>query len=272
MRNENEIKLSYWIEKLQSKGVYSFSIELAKQELPAYTQIALTRALSRLSAKGKITSIYKGYYLIIPPQYSQKKILPPSLFIDAIFKYFNRPYYVSLLNAAVFHGASHQQPQEFFIMTNFPVMRPTQKYGLKINYISKNNISEQFIEKRKTEAGYINVSNAVLTATDLIQFEKRVGGLNRVSTILFELAEAIKPADFGVKFLDNIPTTVLQRLGYLLEYVCENKEVASALYKVIVENGNKLYRIPLKSSGKVKEFSSNNRWNIIENISIETDF
>src|SRR5690606_8415197 len=98
--------------------------------------------------------------------------------------------------AAAFHGASHQKPQEYFVMTNFPVLRPTQKKGLKVNYISIKEIPEVLIEKRKTEAGYLNLSNAVLTAGDLIQFERRVGGLNRAATVLNELAEVIDPSDF----------------------------------------------------------------------------
>jgi len=80
-----EIRILTWIEQLQSRGAFTFSIESAKNELPAYSEIALKRALSRLSEKGKIISVYKGYYLILPPQYALKGILPPSLFFRCIF-------------------------------------------------------------------------------------------------------------------------------------------------------------------------------------------
>jgi len=112
MDGQKEIRILTWIELLQSRGAFSFSIESAKKELPAYSEIALRRALSRLSGKGKIISVYKGYYLILPPQYALKGILPPSLFLDAFFQFLERPYYVSILNAAAYNGASHQQPQE----------------------------------------------------------------------------------------------------------------------------------------------------------------
>ncbi len=69
-------------------------------------------------------------------------------------------------------------------MTSFPAMRPTQKKGLKINYISIDEIPEILIEKRKTEAAYVNISSPILTAADLVHFEKRIGGLNRAATIL----------------------------------------------------------------------------------------
>jgi hypothetical protein len=53
------------------------------------------------------------------------------LVMDGFMTFLNRPYYLTLLNATAFHGASHQQPQEFIVVTDFPVLRPTQKEGLK---------------------------------------------------------------------------------------------------------------------------------------------
>jgi len=271
MDEQKEIRILTWIELLQSKGDFTFSIESAKNELPAYTEIALKRALSRLSEKGKIISFYKGYYLILPPQYALKGILPPSLFLDAFFNFLERPYYVSLLNAAAFHGAAHQQPQEYFVMTNFPVMRATKKKGLKINYVSIDRIPEKLLEKRKTEAGYLTISNPVLTATDLVQFERRIGGLNRAVTVLNELMEVIKPSDFSEDILVHSAVTTLQRLGYLLEFVCLNTELSTTLFNSIETHKLRLYRIPLKASALTKGFSSNNRWKVIVNTEIDID-
>ncbi len=271
MDEQKEIRILTWIELLQSKGDFTFSIESAKNELPAYTEIALKRALSRLSEKGKIISVYKGYYLILPPQYALKGILPPSLFLDAFYNFFERQYYVSLLNAAAFHGAAHQQPQEYFVMTNFPVMRTTQKKGLKINYVSIDRIPEKLLEKRKTEAGYLTISNPVLTATDLVQFERRIGGLNRAATVLNELMEVIKPSDFSEDILVHAAVTTLQRLGYLLEFACLNTELSTSLFNSIETHKLRLYRIPLKASALTKGFSSDNRWIVIVNTEIDID-
>ncbi len=177
MTEQEELKLSNWIEKLQSEGKYAFSLSSLEKELPNYTAIGLKRALSRLSAKKMILSIHKGYYLIIPHQFSSRGILPPSIYLDGFMEHLQRPYYLALLNAAAMYGAGHQQPQDFFVVTTFPVLRTTQKKGLKVNYISKKQIPAHLLEIRKTEAGYLKISNPVLTATDLIHFEKRVGSL-----------------------------------------------------------------------------------------------
>lgn len=271
MSKQEEITLGQWIEKLQSRGRSAFSLSLLANELPGYTEIATKRALSRLTVKGRIISIYKGYYLIIPPQYSSKGILPPALFLDGLMKNMERPYYLAMLNAASYYGASHQQPQEFFVVTSFPVLRTTQKKGLKINYISKKVIPEILLESKKTETGYLKISNPTLTACDLIQFEKRVGGMNRVATVLNELAESIKPEMFSVELIEYVPATALQRLGYILEVILENEFLSNALYTVLQEKEISFFRTPLKTSTSIKGFSSNERWKVIVNTEIEID-
>ena len=271
MEQKAEIRLHSWIDWLQSQGRNAFSIEQLEKDLPDYTAIGIKRALSRLSLKGKIISIFKGYYLIIPPQYSSKGILPPTIFLDGFMNYLERPYYLALLNAAAFHGASHQKPQEFFVMTTFPVLRTTQRKGLKLNYISKREIQDKLLEIKKTESGYLKISNPVLTATDLIQFEKRVGGINRVATVLNELAEVIKPDDFNDYIVTITPTSALQRLGYIMDKVIENKVLADALFETLDRVGAKLFRIPLKASAPIKGFSSDQRWNVVVNTEIEID-
>jgi predicted transcriptional regulator of viral defense system len=271
MTVQNEISINQWLDKLLAKGAYGFSKDALQQDAPDYSDVAVKRALSRLSAKGKIVSLYKGYYLIIPPQYTSKGILPPALYLDAFMKHLQRPYYVALLNAAAFHGAAHQQPLEYFVMTDFPVLRPTRKKGQKINYISIKEIPDAFIEKRKTEAGFLNISSAILTACDLVQFEKRVGGLSRVATVLHELTEVIKGSDFSPILLKYVHVTTLQRLGYLMETVCFHQELADILFEAMDKENLSLFRIPLKASKETKGYSSGNRWKVIVNTEIEID-
>jgi len=272
MAEHNDISINQWLDKLLAKGAYGFAKDSLQQEISDYSDIAVKRALSRLSTKGKILSLYKGYYLIIPPQHTSKGILPPALYLDAFMKHLQRPYYVALLNAAAFHGSSHQQPQEYFVMTDFPVLRPTQKKGQKVNYISIKEIPDALIEKRKTEAGYLNISNAALTACDLVQFEKRVGGLNRAATVLNELTEVIKGSDFSPMLLKHVHVTTLQRLGYLIEAVCFNQELADNLFEATQKEKLSFFRIALKASKETKGHSSDNRWKVIVNTEIETDF
>jgi hypothetical protein len=57
-------------------------------------------------------------------------------------------------------------------------------------------INEKFLEKRKTPSGYVKVSSPELTALDLLQFERHIGGLNRAATVIDELSESIKAENF----------------------------------------------------------------------------
>lgn len=260
-----------WVNLLLAKGKYAFALHQFRADFPGQSDTSHKFALKRLVDKEQIISIHKGYYLIIPPQYRSKGILPPALFLDAFMAELDRPYYLALLNAAAYHGASHQQPQEFFVVTSFPVLRPMQKKGLKLNYISKKDIPLTLLETRKTESGYLKISNPALTATDLIQYAKRVGGINRVATVLAELAESIQPTAFDSSLLQHVPVTALQRLGYMLDKVLDNQPLANTLYKALQNNNAPLFRIPLKASASAKGFVLDERWKVIVNTEIEID-
>jgi predicted transcriptional regulator of viral defense system len=264
-------RLDDWINHLQSKGKLAFSLDNLRKEANTLSKEAIKSALNRLSGKDKILSIHKGYYLIIPPIYQSKGVLPPIYFIDEMMKSLNRPYYVGLLNAAALHGAGHQQPQTFCVVSNFPVLRPTIKKGIRINYLTIKEIPIHYIEQLKTESGYVNVSSPELTATDLVQHEKNVGGLNRVATVLNELAEAIRPEKLNKAFLENIPIATIQRLGYLMDYELDNAVIANKLFEEMKTLGKVFYRIPLKSNKATKGYETNEKWKVVLNTEIEID-
>ena len=263
--------LEQWINKLLASGKVAFSLPGVKKELPHYSDIAIKESLKRLSKKGNILSIHKGYYLIITPQYASRGVLPSQLFIDGLMKYLERPYYVGLLSAAAMYGAAHQQPQEFYVITTTPALRPTHKKTVKINYITKNSIPEKFLVQKKTEAGYIKVSSPELTALDLLWYEKRAGGLNRVGTILNELIEEFNAERIDQEFVSLNSATSVQRLGYMLENVVQGKEFADKLFSESKNANIKFYRTPLDGSEETQGYSSKNRWNVIVNTEIDID-
>jgi predicted transcriptional regulator of viral defense system len=271
--DSNYSRLEHWIEKCQSKGKLAFNLAELRQSFRSDTETALKRVLDRLSEKEKVVSIFKGYYIIIPPQYSSKGILPVAMFIDGLMKFLERKYYVGLLNAAALHGASHQQPQEYFVVTEYPVMRPTQRKGLKINYISTRQLPpESLTEKKKTETGYITISNPLLTAIDLISYEKKIGGLNRASTVINELFETVKRNDVNEALINYASVSSLQRLGFVLDEILNKKEIADRILSLCKNAGAKFYLIPLKASGKNQKERINEKWKLMINTEIEADF
>ncbi len=269
--NTKKLRVEDWVENQVSLGRYGFSRENLESHFPSQSRLALKNSLLRLSKRSKIVSVHQDYYVIVSPEYASWKILPPILFIDGLMQYLNRPYYLGLLNAAAFYGAAHQSPQEFFVFTNFPTMRPTVKRGIRINYMSKSRVSETFLETRKTETGYVKVSIPELTATDLIQFQKRIGGLNRAASVLEELAESIRPERITPEFLSEIPVSVIQRLGFLFEFVIENEEIAETIYQGIRDANFRFFPVALDPARKTRGFSGENRWKVIKNTEVALD-
>jgi predicted transcriptional regulator of viral defense system len=266
-RNNNY--LLSWVEKQQSWGKYVFSLEQIRSDFPDTNEQALILALTRLSTKGRVLSVYKGFYLIVPPEYTSRGLLPPMLFIDSLMKYVDKPYYVGLLSAAALHGAAHQQPQEFFVVTNTKQLT-TQKKGLKINYITKKNIPEGLLEKRKTESGSVNVSNPELTAADIVYYDNRIGGINRAASVLNELAEVMKPERITQELINTLTIPTIQRLGYLLDVV-KKKKLADKLYTESQKLKKEFFRQPLKAGIAKTGFPTDDRWKIIINTDIEID-
>jgi predicted transcriptional regulator of viral defense system len=263
------LSIPEWVENLLQRGRIAFSIEMLREAYPHYSDSALKLILNRLFKKGKAISIHKGFYLIISPQYASRGILPPPIYLDTLMKYLNRPYYLGLLNAASFYGAAHQQPQEFFVFTNYPQLRPVNKKGIKVNYISIQEIPGDLLEERKTESGYLKISSSQLTAANLVQFEKKIGGLSRAATVLNELCEEIKLENLNKEFLRQVPTATLQRLGYILDQVLKKEEIASHLYAECLKADVKFQKVALKASQKKNGFPINEKWKIIINAEIE---
>ncbi len=271
MKNERLYNyLDKYLDNQLGDGKISFSVTELAKNFPEFSLNALQMNLKRLNKKNKIRHIMKGFYAIIQPEYRQRKIIPPELFIDALFAYLERPYYFGLLSAAALHGASHQQAMEYYAFIDKPSIRPTNIAGLKINYVVKNLFPESGIDERKTDAGYINISSPELTAIDLIEYQHRIGGLNRAATVLYELSESMSPVNLSVILNSNIQKSVLQRLGYILEFVLHKNELAGVIKNYL--SSKKIFRVPLKPGYKKKGSEINNVWKVFENFKIETDF
>lgn len=256
-----------FIDQLQSHGRYSFE----KQELLKNLDISVDGirvALSRLSKIGRIAMICHGFYIIIPLEYRESEILPPVWFIDHLMKFLRLPYYVGLLSAASLQGASHQQPQEFQVVTMRQV-RPVRVKGLTIKFIMKKNIPGQDeLKQLKTETGFIWVSGPELTAIDLLSYVNRSGGMNHTATVLAELGETISPSRLASIAKKQANLAVIQRLGYILDYVGWSNKTVKLAPRIHHQKSPKTLLEPGKAKGNA-EF--NEKWSIFVNREIEVD-
>ncbi len=258
--------LEKYLSTVRSQGRYTFTLEELKEkfDLP---NTSINQSLSRLKKKGDVSQIRKGFYAIIPPEYSKQGMLPPSLFIGDLMTSLNKPYYVALLSAAAIYGAAHQQPMEYFVITETPAPRSIINKKLKIIFLSKNDWAQDGITQQKTNAGYLNVSLPELTAIDLFAYNHKFG-TNRIVTVLQELTDEMKATALVKIAKQYTNTAAIQRLGYVLEIELLQQKLADNLWKVL--NLRNYFPIPL-SPQKEKKGDSDNRWKVIKNMEIESD-
>ena len=272
MINDSLYKIKDWVSDQQKRGRITFPYQEIVAQFPAITKQGVKNALNRLVKKTEIVPVLKGFYAVIPIGYALRGMIPPELYIDDLMKYLSRRYYISLLNAAVFYGAAHQQPQVFSVITSYPPLRDTTKKGSRIVFIStRKTIPHMWLKPFRTEYGDIQVSKPELTAADLITFQKDIGGLNRACTVLYELAESINFEQLDKMFFDYVPTSTIQRLGYLLENELEQPDLAEILLVKSQEFHCKFQKTPLKYSKSTENCEINAKWKIIINETIEID-
>jgi len=256
--------LDKYLIEIRSQGRYAFTLNEIenKFEIPYHN---LRQILYRLKKKHEVLQIRQGFYAIIPPEYSKQRIIPPYQYIDDLMKSLDKPYYVGLVSAAAMYGAAHQQPTGYTVITQKPAPRSVEK--LKILFFSKQEFIQEGIVQRKTPAGYINVSSPELTALDFFDYIHKFG-INRITTILQELSEEMKPS-LLLKIAKQYPNTAaIQRLGYILNTVVSDEKLSDSLWKAL--NERNLFPVPL-SPQKDKKGETDNKWKIIKNMEIESD-
>jgi len=256
-----------YIKELRSNGKYAFTDEELYRSIPKAKK-NIRKDLDRLRAKGEIKNIRRGFYTIITDEYSNMGALPIELYADDLMRFLNKKYYVGLFSAAMLHGAAHQQPQEFYIVTASPKPRNIIQDKFIINFSEKRNFPGKGIEEKKTEAGYLKLSSKELTFFDLIYYVNNLGGINRVVTILNELRAGIKMESFKEIVKSGFPLTVYQRAGYLLEHVFQDERLSTIIEKRLMKEN---YRTTLLSPSDKMIGEIDNKWKVQVNVEIESD-
>ncbi len=268
---ENIEILQDWVTARMIRGQYIFTKEDVQAIGLPISDESLINSLVRMGKRGVIMSPWQNFYVTIPTEYKLKRVVPPSFYIDRLMTFLGREYYVALLTSAAYQGAGHQRAMVFQIMVNGGSIRSGVKNGTRLEFIVRKNLPMQFVHQVKTQSGYINVADAELTALDIIAEEKKVGGLSRATELLIELAEVMKFDESKLPLLDFFTAAVIQRLGYLLDYIEEN-DLADTLYRLFNQTGKTFRKVSLKQSMLTdKNMPVNKRWKIIENYKLEID-
>lgn len=267
----NKKTVSDFLDELVLNGQYHFTLKEVEEAL-SIKESSLSVSLSRLAARGKVKMIRKGFGIITGHTLGT---LHPSYFINAMMAHLESRYYVGLLSAAAYWGASHQASMVYYVVAE-KVIKPIQLGQMKIEFITKNNFDEiDEIKKVAGVGGYYLVSSPELTALDLIRFPKKSGHLNNIATVLEDLVEKI---DFNklkiICMKHSTPTSAIQRLGFILDDVLGNSLESKQILGILTER--KASRVLLSVSKKedFKKFSDypfNERWKVYQNTTVEPD-
>ncbi len=104
--------------------------------------------------------------------------------------YLGPPYYVGLLTAAALHGAAHQAPQEFQVVTDHPL--PMIEIGrVRIRFVKKAHLRASPTLRVNTQTGQMRVSTPAATAFDLVRYPEHGSFLSNVVTVLHDLVERL---------------------------------------------------------------------------------
>jgi predicted transcriptional regulator of viral defense system len=183
--------------------------------------------------------------------------------------YIGRQYYVGLLSAAAIYGAGHQQPQILTVVTDSNDIR--SKVDKPILFLAKASIPKSHLIEQRAGFNKVSLSSPELTAVDLVCYENRIGGLDRVVDIISEMElDFNKPKD---DFWRICQPPVIQRLGYILENVLGLEDSGAALYSRVRAAGIEFRKTLLDPKRKPlsNESVSDNKWKIVANCELEAE-
>lgn len=255
-----------FVSKLASRGRYFFTTAEAMKSFGS--SLASTRAgLRVLKSRGEIAVPYRGCHVIVPPEYRAIGCLPPEQFIPTLMRHLQAPYYVGLLSAAEFHGAAHQRPQAFQVLTD--AARPRIRCGqVHVRFFRRKQVDQVPTVSFDTPRGPVQVSTPEATGIDLVAFARSCGGLDLVATVLAELAESIHPEKLAEIAGVIAEPPWIQRLGFLLEKVGSGHDTDPLAQ--VVERLKPRYT-PLQPGVAKDNRRRDARWRLLVNVEVEPD-
>jgi predicted transcriptional regulator of viral defense system len=250
---------------LAEGGVRFFTTDDAIRSVKTSAAV-VRKQIRRLRQEGAISTPIKSLHLIINAEYRRLGCLPAEQFIDMLMKHIGQPYYVGLLSAAERHGAAHQRPQVFQVMTN-ENHRPVECGRVRIEFIRRREIERVPTITLNVATGYVRYSTPEATALDLVGYPDHAGGLNNIATVLSELAPAID-AEKLVLAAAVSPLAWAQRLGYLLDRLSETRRTgALADFVAVRARSTALLRRAKKGSPSTRD----PKWKLLVNTDVDPD-
>lgn len=254
-----------FIENLLARGLLTFTLAELMRET-GLSPIAARNQLLRLGAQVRRLTPRQPFFLIVSPEHRTIGAPPPTWWLDAYFRWLQRPYYLALLSAAAEYGSTAQALQVTQVITGAP-HQDIVLGRLRIQFFVKRNTVSTPTQMLAQAQAPLLVSTPEATALDLIGYASRLGGIERVIETIVPMLHRFKRANLVKALHAGVETSWVQRLGFILEQAGA-VELANLIEKHLGGHG---YRIALDSgrpSSSEPAYPYNERWKVVDNTSV----
>lgn len=247
---------------LQAQGRYwATTDELAG--LTGQRGATLRASLARLIKQGRLFSPARGLYVVVPPEYRTWRVVPAEWFIDALMKHLGRSYYVGFLSAAALHGAAHQAPQTFRVVTD-RWLEDRDIERVQLRFTVPAHVREMPVEQRTVPTGTFTVATRETAVVDLAWRPALGAGISNVAAVIKEIGDLDGEVLARIAPLRN--RTTARRIGWLIERL--RPDVDTHWLRVVArpEEGRPALLVPGREVGTLDR-----TWGVRVNTKIESD-
>ncbi|HVE43945.1 MAG TPA: type IV toxin-antitoxin system AbiEi family antitoxin [Gammaproteobacteria bacterium] len=265
---------SEYLDKLRMYGKRHFTFQEIIQDLHV-SENAAKAGLFRLKKANKIITPIKGLYVIVPPEHRPYGSIPAEELVPIIMQHLNADYYVGLLSAGLFYGATHQKPARFQVVTNRRIKHPLKFGDVVIELVYKDSLENLPTKDFVVRTGYLKVATPELLTIDLFKYSDRAAGISHIATVLSELTPSIDENKL-IELAEHLgEVRQIQRLGFILEKidVMEDEEKKLKIIDKLLEymkNANRPF-VSLVPYMPRTGCPRHKKWKIVENTDFESD-
>jgi predicted transcriptional regulator of viral defense system len=227
-------------------------------------EIDVKRFLLRLRRKGWIAWIKRGLYVIAPLEAGAEGAMKHTVHGFVLASHMVSPSYVGFWSALNYHGMSEATPPAVYVAARAPVASRTI-FDIPFVFVTLRPWKMFGTERVLIEREGVAVSDPEKTVVDCLDHPEHAGGVLHLADVLREEFDRL---DFDrllryAKRMRN--TTILKRLGYLLEAQSKGDEARRVGRHRLGEGYSKLDpKLPARGP-------TNERWKLRVNVNVDRE-
>ena len=214
-KNKHRMGLSEKESQILSDLSFRGKAIFAPADLEPYG-IDVKRFLQRLRRKGWIAWIKRGLYVIAPLEAGAEGAMKHTVHGFMLASHLVSPSYVGFWSALNYHGMSEATPPAVYVATRAPVASRTI-FDIPFVFVTLRPWKMFGTERIMIEREGVAISDPEKTVVDCLDHPEHAGGILHVAGVLrgeFRRLDFDRLLRYGGRMRN---TTILKRLGYLLE-------------------------------------------------------